>query len=113
MIASRELHRWSSFDQGKPRTGEGAMEFREGDRVLVNLAPFIGSSRRSQVQVPCRVLAVNGTHVEVGTEYPFRELSLRVLGGWIEGKLAPSEKRAQWRAERAAGTGKRALAALG
>ncbi len=63
------------------------MDVQEGDAVLVNLAPFIGSSHRSKVRIPCRVLAVDAIHVEVRTEYPFREVYLRVLRGWIEGKL--------------------------
>ena len=65
------------------------MDIQEGDWVLVNLAPFIGSIRRSHESIPCRVLAADATHVEVLTEDPFREVSLRVLTTWIEGKLEP------------------------
>jgi hypothetical protein len=69
------------------------MDVQEGDWVLVNLAPFIGSSRRSRVRIPCRVLAVATTHVEVGTEHPFREVSLRVPPAWIEDKLESERDR--------------------
>ena len=60
------------------------MEIREGDHVRVNLAPFIGSVMRSKQSVPCRVLSIDGIHVEVCTEYPCREVSLWVLASWIE-----------------------------
>jgi hypothetical protein len=65
------------------------VDIQEGDWVLVNLAPFIGTSRRSHESIPCRVLAADATHVEVRTEDPFREVSLRVLTTWIDGKLEP------------------------
>jgi len=60
------------------------MTIQKGDRLLVNLAPFIGSVRRSGEAVPCRVLAVDGPYVEISTAYPYRELSLRVARTWIE-----------------------------
>jgi hypothetical protein len=63
------------------------MEVQKGDRVLVNLAPFIGSVRRKEESISCRVLAVDGPHVEVRTESPYREFSLRVQNTWIEGRL--------------------------
>jgi hypothetical protein len=63
------------------------MGVQEGDRVLVNLAPFIGSSCRSKVQIPCQVLAADAGYVEVRTAYPFRELRLRVRSTWLEGKM--------------------------
>jgi hypothetical protein len=68
------------------------MDVYEGDRVLVNLAPFIGSSLRCKVRIPCRVLAVDTTYVEVGTEHPFREVLLRVLPAWIEGKMESDQR---------------------
>ena len=34
------------------------MNVREGDRVAVNIAPFIGSALRSEQTIPCTVLAV-------------------------------------------------------
>jgi hypothetical protein len=64
------------------------MEIREGDHVRVNLAPFIGSVMSSKQSVPCRVLAIDGIHVEVCTEYPCREVSLWVLASWIEEVVA-------------------------
>jgi hypothetical protein len=77
------------------------MDFHQGDWVLVNLAPFIGSSRRSKNRIPCRVLAADSTHVEVCTEEPFRELSLRVPITWIEGKLESEEGQPDLRSSRA------------
>jgi hypothetical protein len=65
------------------------MEYQEGDRVRVNLAPFIGSVMRSKQSVPCRILSVDGIHIEVCTEHPFREVSLWVLASWIEERLDP------------------------
>lgn len=67
------------------------MDIGKGDRVLVNLAPFIGSVRRCNESVPCRVLAVDADHVEVRTAHPFREFSLRVRNTWIEEKLDSEE----------------------
>jgi hypothetical protein len=86
------------------------MEVRKGDWVLVNLAPFIGSSQRSRVGVPCRVLAVTATHVEVVTEQPFREVSLCVLSTWIERKLEPDPEPAPARTPGAVGARKAAVA---
>ena len=60
------------------------MTIRKGDPILVNLAPFIGSVRRSREAIPCRVLAVDDPYVEVSTTYPYREFSLRVERTWIE-----------------------------
>ncbi|MGA2617672.1 MAG: hypothetical protein ABSF26_08690 [Thermoguttaceae bacterium] len=65
------------------------MNYHEGDQVLVNVAPFIGSLRRNKDSVPCRVIAIHGSHVEVRTEPPYREVSLRILPSWIERKLEP------------------------
>lgn len=69
------------------------MEFRAGDRVLVNLAPFIGSARRSSESIPCLVLDTDATHVVVRTNPPFRELSLRVLATWVEGIVENDDER--------------------
>ena len=65
------------------------MEYCEGDHVRVNLAPFIGSVMRSKDTVPCRILSIDGIHVEVCTEYPCREVTLWVLGSWIEEVAVP------------------------
>jgi hypothetical protein len=61
------------------------MEIQEGDRVRVNLAPFIGSMIRANQSIPCEVLAVSGLQVHVRTEPPCRCVSLWVLSNWIEG----------------------------
>ena len=71
------------------------MGIQEGDCVLVNLAPFIGSSHRSKVHIPCRVLAAGATYVEVRANHPFREVCLRVSTAWIEGKLESSQESAR------------------
>jgi hypothetical protein len=63
------------------------MQIQKGDHVLVNVAPFIGSVRRSKDTVPCRIVDIDDKDVEVCTEAPYREVSLRVLRSWIEGKL--------------------------
>ena len=63
------------------------MDMREGDHVWVNVAPFIGSARRNKESVPCRVLAIHESHVDVQTEAPYREVSLRVARRWVEGTV--------------------------
>ena len=54
------------------------MSVRQGDRVLVNIAPFIGSTIRSEQSVPCRVLGVRVDEVQVCPEPPCREVTLWV-----------------------------------
>ena len=66
------------------------MDIRQGEHVLVNLAPFIASSRRSNESIPCNVLAIDGNSVEVETVEPYRRFSLRVASSWIDGKAGPS-----------------------
>ena len=60
------------------------MNIQKGSRVLVNVAPFIGSWQRSKDSIPCRVLSVNESSVEVATEHPYRELALWISPSWIE-----------------------------
>ena len=60
------------------------MKFQEGDQVRVNLAPFIGSLRRNKEAIPCRVVAIDGPHIEVRTAHPYREFSLWVETAWID-----------------------------
>lgn len=67
------------------------MDLRPGDRVLVNLAPFIGSVLPSKESIPCVVLEVGHTHVRVRTLPPYREVSLQVLSCWVDGRV--KEKR--------------------
>jgi hypothetical protein len=62
------------------------MEIQKGDRVLVNVAPFIGSIMRSNESIPCRVIDVDGIQVHVRAEPPYREVSLWVLSSWIDGR---------------------------
>ncbi len=63
------------------------MDIHEGDHVLVNVAPFIGSLRRNKQSVTCEVLAVRGDEVEIRTLPPCRELTLCVGPFWIDRKL--------------------------
>lgn len=67
------------------------MDVRKGDRVLVNVAPFIGSIMRSNESIPCEVIEVNGLQVHVRAEPPYRDVSLWILSSWIEGR--PQQKR--------------------
>jgi hypothetical protein len=60
------------------------MDIREGNHVMVNLAPFIGSKVRSGQSVACRVTAVEGDHVQVTTEFPYRSVTLWIPPRWIE-----------------------------
>lgn len=63
------------------------MSVKIGDRVLVNIAPFIGSMKRSEDSIPCKVLDVDGPEVQVRTEHPYRILSLWVLASWIDAEI--------------------------
>ncbi len=63
------------------------MEIQKGDRVLVNVAPFIGSVMRSDESIPCEVLDVDGIQVQVRAEPPYRGVSLWVLSSWVSGRL--------------------------
>lgn len=63
------------------------MNLQKGDRVLVNVAPFIGSIMRGDESVPCEVLDVDGLQVHVRTLWPYREVSLWILSSWIDGDL--------------------------
>jgi hypothetical protein len=60
------------------------MELNKGDRVLVNVAPFIGSVMRCEDSVACEILDVNGPHVFVRAQPPCREVSLWVPSRWVE-----------------------------
>ena len=61
------------------------MDVQKGDRVLVNVAPFIGSVMRCDESIPCVVLDVEGIQVHVRAEPPCRSVSLWVLSSWIDG----------------------------
>jgi hypothetical protein len=69
---------------------EKHMSFRKGDRVRVNLAPFIGLMIRSKSSIVCEVLDVNEIEVYVRTEPPCRPVCLWVLSRWIDGALSGS-----------------------
>jgi hypothetical protein len=66
------------------------MDIEKGDRVLVNVAPFIGSVMRSNESIPCEVLEVDGLQVHVRAEPPYRGVSLWILSSWIDGR--PNQK---------------------
>jgi hypothetical protein len=61
------------------------MNIQKGNRVLVNVAPFIGSWQRSKDSIPCRVLSIKESSIEIATEPPYRELSMWISPSWIEG----------------------------
>lgn len=63
------------------------MNFAKGDRVLVNVAPFIGSTRRAKDSVACEIVGAADDLVQVRTEPPCRSVVLWVHSKWIEGKL--------------------------
>jgi hypothetical protein len=63
---------------------EKNMNIHEGDRVLVNVAPFIASSRRQDSSVPCRVLKVDEGRVLVCTLAPVRQFDLWVEDCWVD-----------------------------
>ncbi len=63
---------------------ENTMNIHEGDRVLVNVAPFIASARRQNSSVPCRVLRVDEGRVLVCTLAPVRQLDLWVDDCWVD-----------------------------
>jgi hypothetical protein len=67
------------------------MEIRKGDRVLVNIAPFIGSVMRGNESIPCEVLDVDDIQVHVRAEPPYRNVALWVLSSWIDAE--PRQKR--------------------
>lgn len=73
------------------------MDIRSGDRVMVNLAPFIGSKVRSRQSVPCEVLAVREDALQIVTEYPCRRCELWVDLVWlddvIDGAETPARKK--------------------
>ena len=74
--------------QHEPFLGEKKMDIQQGEHVLVNLASFIGSSRRSNESIACNVRAIDGTSVEVETnDPPYRRFSLWVASTWIDGKV--------------------------
>ncbi len=60
------------------------MTLHKGDRVLVNVAPFIASSRRNREAVPCEVLEVSAAGVRVSTRSPYRQIELWVEERWID-----------------------------
>ena len=62
------------------------MGIQKGDRVLVNVAPFIGSVMRGNESIPCEVLDVDGLQVYVRAEPPYRGVSLWVLSSWVDGR---------------------------
>ncbi|NLF06616.1 MAG: hypothetical protein GX594_01365 [Pirellulaceae bacterium] len=60
------------------------MEVQKGDRVMVNVAPFIGSVLRGNELIPCEVIDADELRALVRTEPPYREVTLWVLSSWIE-----------------------------
>ena len=67
------------------------MDIQSGDRVLVNVAPFIGSVTRCDESIPCEVIELSGLQIHVRAEPPYRGVSLWTLSSWIDGR--PRQKR--------------------
>jgi hypothetical protein len=67
------------------------MDIQKGDRVLVNVAPFIGLAMRARESILCEVLDVDGLQVHVRAEPPCRAVSLWILSSWVDGR--PAQKR--------------------
>ena len=67
------------------------MTLHKGDRVLVNVAPFIASPRRNREAVPCDVLEADAMHVHVATRAPYRKIELWVEEHWIDKVLRRHE----------------------
>jgi hypothetical protein len=67
------------------------VDIRAGDRVSVNVAPFIGSARRNKDSVPCEVLEVAGTRMRVATEPPYCKVELWVKTAWIDERLGEAQ----------------------
>ncbi len=59
------------------------MDIRRGDRVMVNLAPFIGSKNRCRESIPCEVVNVGADRFEVATGFPYRRCVLWVDSCWM------------------------------
>jgi hypothetical protein len=63
------------------------MSFMAGDRVLVNVAPFIGSARPARESIPCEILAVDDDRVQVRPEPPLRSISIWIQTRWIDCRI--------------------------
>ena len=68
------------------------MEIQKGDRVFVNVAPFIGSIMRSDESIPCEVLDVDGIQIHVRAEPPYRGVSLWILADWVDGRVQQKQE---------------------
>jgi hypothetical protein len=68
------------------------MDIHEGDRVLVNVAPFIGSMMRCDESIRCEVLEIDGRQIHIRAEPPYRPVSLWVLSSWIDGRPRPKRE---------------------
>jgi len=69
------------------------MDIQKGDRVLVNLAPFIGSVLPNKESIPCVVVDINELQVYVRTLPPYREFAIWVLSSWIESAASDDSDR--------------------
>jgi hypothetical protein len=76
------------------------MDIQKGDRVLVNVAPFIGSVMRLDESIPCEVLDVDGIQVHVRAKPPYRGASLWILASWVDGPIRKNQELVTSAAER-------------
>ena len=68
------------------------MDIQKGERVLVNVAPFIGSIMRSEESIPCTVLDLDGIQIHVRAEPPYRGVCLWILSSWVDGRLQQKQE---------------------
>jgi hypothetical protein len=71
------------------------MAIQAGDRVLVNVAAFIGSARRNKDSVPCEVTEVDGPRIRITTESPYRMVDLWVQDAWIDERPGEAQPRSE------------------
>jgi hypothetical protein len=75
----------AALSQSALSGGSRVMDLEVGDRVQVNLAPFIGAASPCHESILCTVSAVHEGRVQVRTEPPYREVVLWVASSWVEG----------------------------
>jgi len=61
------------------------VDFRIGDLIAVNLAPFIGWQAPCSQSVRCRIVGIDGPCLHVTAEPPHRNVSLTITAKWIDG----------------------------
>jgi hypothetical protein len=60
------------------------MEVHAGDSARINAAAFTGSRLRNREAIPCDVLAVEESRLQVKTRFPYRVFTMWVGAEWLE-----------------------------